>query len=154
MSDDVVERAKSALQGVTEGPWKWDGDSFSDQKPHQCPHRTRWTDHGPDLIRADTPEPDGVTPYDPSNDVITSNGYDASGLEIRMADAAFIVAARSLVPELVAEVERLQATLFVIQEARIDYDAALHNREHGGIAGDRFLNAVVAELDAVVGSNQ
>ena len=45
------------------------------------------------------------------------------------------------------EVERLQSDLFLIREARVDYGAALHRREHGGVAADRFLHAVFAVLD-------
>lgn len=107
---DVVERAKAALEGVTEGPWTWDGDTFSDAPEHKCPHGTHWTDHGPNLVRGNE---DGSTFDDWSPDamVITSNGYDASGLEVKTADAEFIMAARTLVPELVSEIERLRRIL-------------------------------------------
>ena len=63
-------------------------------------------------------------------------------------DGEFIAQARTLVPELVDEVEELQATLFLIQEARIDYDAALRRREHGAVAADRFMSTVFRALDA------
>jgi hypothetical protein len=43
--------------------------------------------------------------------LISSSGYDASNLSIDTADAEFIAAARTLVPELIAEVERLRAQL-------------------------------------------
>ncbi|MEW2483611.1 hypothetical protein AB0876_28895 [Mycobacterium sp. NPDC049093] len=95
---DVVERAKSVLAGVTGGPWTWDGDEFSDAAERKCPHGTQWTDHGPDLMSGD-------------DEVITSSGYDASDLHVNTADAEFIAQARTLVPELVAEVERLRERL-------------------------------------------
>lgn len=57
-----------------------------------------------------------------------------------------------LVPALVAEVERLRAVIFAVQEARVDYEAALRNREHGGVAADRFIRAVTAELDFTAGA--
>lgn len=88
----MVARAKAALEGVTEGPWIWDGDSFDDVHPNVCPHDNPYTDHGPHI--------DGV---------LDSEGYDGSWAHISTADAEFIAAARDLVPELVAEVERLRA---------------------------------------------
>ncbi|AEJ95293.1 hypothetical protein FDI61_gp009 [Mycobacterium phage Marvin] len=73
---DVVERAKAALEGVTEGPWTWT--------------------HGMDA-RAMVLGPDNLR--------VKLEGY---------RDAEFIASARSLVPELIAEVERHRA-----QETRI-----------------------------------
>ncbi|AXN53038.1 hypothetical protein PBI_HOMINES_52 [Mycobacterium phage Homines] len=67
---DVVERAKAALEGVTEGPWTWT--------------------HGMDA-RAMVLGPDNLR--------VKLEGY---------RDAEFIAQARTLVPELVAEVERLR----------------------------------------------
>lgn len=75
---DVVERAKAALEGVTEGPW----DAF-------------WGD-----------QCCGGTCVD--------NGHGLplhSGGDLLPRDARFIAAARSLLPELVAEVERLRHEL-------------------------------------------
>ncbi|QZE10354.1 hypothetical protein SEA_SCOOBYDOOBYDOO_3 [Mycobacterium phage ScoobyDoobyDoo] len=66
---DVVERAKAALEGTTEGPWTWT--------------------HGMDA-RAMVLGPDNLR--------VKLEGY---------RDAEFIASARSLVPELIAEVERL-----------------------------------------------
>ncbi|WNO26645.1 hypothetical protein SEA_JUNIORMINT_57 [Mycobacterium phage Juniormint] len=68
---DVVERAKAALEGVTEGPWTWT--------------------HGMDA-RAMVLGPDNLR--------VKLEGY---------RDAEFIASARSLVPELIAEAERLRA---------------------------------------------
>lgn len=106
MTDDILARAKAAMEGVTPGPWKWDGDSFADVRPAVCPHGSRWEDHGPNLIRdgIDRGLTDQSSHMDYS-DVITSNGYDASSLWIRTADAEFIAAARSLIPELIDALE-------------------------------------------------
>lgn len=94
---DVVEQAKAALEGVTCGPWKW-------------------TDHRvPDLMgRAGEP---GVYEYDV--EVLEAGHQGECGcrsactleLAVGNADRAFIAAARDLVPELVAEVERLRAVV-------------------------------------------
>ncbi|AXQ60787.1 hypothetical protein I5H32_gp087 [Mycobacterium phage EleanorGeorge] len=81
---DVVERGKAALEGVTDGPWRWDDDD--------------------DLIAAD--------PH--ARPVITVNCYNESVNVENPRDSQFIAQARSLVPELIAEVERLRA-----QETRI-----------------------------------
>jgi len=145
--DELMALAKAALQGVTPGPWTWDGDTFSDAPEYKCPHGTQWCDHGPDLVRGN---PDGSTfeEFDQANMVITSNGYDASGLEIRTADAEFIMNTRGLVPDLLDAVEELDAVLFQIEEARIDYEAALRNREHGAVAVNRFIGAVRDVLDS------
>ncbi|ASR84909.1 hypothetical protein SEA_STEVIERAY_57 [Mycobacterium phage StevieRay] len=75
---DVVERAKAALEGVTEGPWTWT--------------------HGMDA-RAMVLGPDNLR--------VKLEGY---------RDAEFIASARSLVPELIAEVERLRARETRIRE--------------------------------------
>ncbi|AVI04339.1 hypothetical protein SEA_NORMANBULBIEJR_83 [Mycobacterium phage NormanBulbieJr] len=74
---DVVERAKAALEGVTDGPWRW-GDED-------------------DLITADSH----------ARPVITVNCYNESVNVENPRDSQFIAQARSLVPELIAEVERL-----------------------------------------------
>ncbi|AVJ48287.1 hypothetical protein SEA_NUEVOMUNDO_9 [Mycobacterium phage NuevoMundo] len=68
---DAAERAKAALEGVTEGPWTWT--------------------HGMDA-RAMVLGPDNLR--------VKLEGY---------RDAEFIASARSLVPELIAEVERLRS---------------------------------------------
>ena len=112
MSDysELIARAERVQDGATEGPWTWDGDTFSDAPEHKCPHGTQWCDHGPDLVRGN---PDGSTfkEFDADNLVITSNGYDASSLEVKTADAEFITAARTLVPELVSALKEAQERL-------------------------------------------
>jgi len=118
---ELVERAKAALEGVTEEGW------LCGEDPCGCYSVAA----KPDL----------------TVQVVAEHIANK-------ADAEFIAAARSLVPELVAEVESmlrtvdgLRSTLFLIREARIDYDAALRRREHGGAAARRFVDAVVSALD-------
>lgn len=82
---DVVERALAALEGVTEGPWVAHGD------PNHHPEDPEWE------IESHAPQFD-----DPI-------GIVFAGVEQGRADAEFIAAARGLLPELVAEVERLRA---------------------------------------------
>lgn len=88
MTDDLIARAKAALEGVTEGPWRaslLDGIDYED---------------GSSCIRGGVyPDERGSTPV-----FLTSGGIDRR-------DARFIAASRTLVPELVAEVERLRGAL-------------------------------------------
>lgn len=70
---DVVQRAKQALEGVTEGPWRW-----------------------------------GIV--DDDDEYL----LDPCGVQVPTyikENTVFIAAARSLVPELIAEVERLHGLL-------------------------------------------
>lgn len=81
MSGDVVQAAKAALQGITEGPWvaEYSGEQGN------C-----------------------VIPHDAQS---TREAVAVTRLYHQQADANFIAASRSLIPELVAEVERLRAVL-------------------------------------------
>lgn len=45
-------------------------------------------------------------------------------------------------------VRPLESALAQIRTAHVEYEAALSRREHGGVAADRFIRAVVAVLDA------
>lgn len=83
---DVVARAKAALEDVTVGPWEVTGGVV-------------WC--GQVIAVPDPSDPTGQTPMP---ELLQEKICDtAPG-----ADAEFIAAARSLVPELVAEVERLR----------------------------------------------
>lgn len=93
---EILTDWKAKTDAATEGPWTWDGDSFDDADQESCPHGTEWTDHGPDLRAA-------------GEGVITSWGYDASGLRIETADAEFIAMSRSAFPRLLAAVEAIRA---------------------------------------------
>lgn len=69
MSEDVVAKARAALEGVTEGPWEFD--------PNQDDY------------------------------LVTTSTGEAVGSHHR--NTQFIAASRSLVPELVTEIERLRS---------------------------------------------
>ena len=101
---DVIARAKAALEGVTEGPWRaslLDGIDYED---------------GSSCIRGGVyPDVHGSAPV-----FLSSSGIDRR-------DARFIAAARTLVPELLAEVKRLRGALDGLAEdcdAEILYDRA------------------------------
>lgn len=81
---DVVQRAKQALEGVTEGPWEVE----------------RWEDFTGQDVSYSLPEI--------AQCIVYRNSVDCGGDK---ALAEFIAAARSLVPELVTEVERLNGLL-------------------------------------------
>lgn len=87
---DVVARARAALDGVTEGPWRWE---------FTLP-RTFDSDQ---LVG-------------PGWDAVLSAGCRGS-LHVDAADAEFIAAARSLVPELIAEVVALRERQVMLRDA-------------------------------------
>lgn len=78
MADDITDRARAALEGVTDGPWGTYGDGT-----HEVYQEPTGDDEGQYIC------------------------YQV----VRTADARFIAAARTLVPELRAEVERLRGAL-------------------------------------------
>lgn len=94
MTEDVVDRAKAALEDVTDGPWVWNRETLAG----------------------------GVGGYD---EVITPGpvecmsycygGTSIIEFENPGADKAFIAAARTLVPELVREVEALRLQVQLAQ---------------------------------------
>lgn len=88
MTDDVVSRAKSALEGVTAGPWKWERSMLSG------------SERGYDEVL--WPGPVDCMSYCYGG----TSTIDGDNLD---RDREFIAAARTLVPELVAEVECLRA---------------------------------------------
>ncbi|WP_165803292.1 hypothetical protein [Mycobacteroides abscessus] len=81
---ELVDRAKASLEGVTGGPWETrpgaTGDPTTTSASVHSGHRSI---------------------------LVSSDGYHYGYAD--KADARFIAAARQLVPELIAEVERLQA---------------------------------------------
>ena len=98
MSDnDILARAKSALDGVTDGPWVVDD--------HEDREHNRITVGAGTFLK---------TPgcYDTTDLIHEVDTYcydlDESAYITMMADAAFIAAARTLLPELIAEVEKLR----------------------------------------------
>lgn len=84
---DLVERAKAALQDVTPGPWVWDSEGYMG-----C---GQVYTEDEDLLCCNIAAPSG--------DLYPRSGYSPRD------DMKFIAAARQLVPELVAEIERLRA---------------------------------------------
>ncbi|AOT25809.1 hypothetical protein SEA_TORTELLINI_64 [Mycobacterium phage Tortellini] len=96
---DVVERAKAALEGTTEGPWGTNGSMIATG-----------------LVKVAR----GVTEFKQSIAKMDDDAYldeyeddefdgEYPPFEQKIADAEFVAQARTLVPELVAEVERLRA---------------------------------------------
>jgi len=88
MVSDTTE-GRALLAAATPGPWEWVGDSFDDE-PHVCPHDSEWCDHGPDLETvAKLPAWDDGS-ISPDTNVLSAFGYDASGINIKSADANLI----------------------------------------------------------------
>lgn len=86
---ELVARAKASLEGVTEGPW----ETVAVQgNPGYDPF------YG---VRSTCEQPRRV--------VFAQSDWEGYGNGSTKADAEFIAAARHLVPELIAEIERLQA---------------------------------------------
>lgn len=88
---NIVEQAKATLEGVTEGPWL-----VHNERGHY-----------------------GVTSITEAhaygNVAFAQSDYAGYGNGSRKADAEFIAAARTLVPELIAEIERLNALIGMIK---------------------------------------
>jgi hypothetical protein len=98
---DVVERAKAALEGITEGPWSHHISTEADTgETHEQYQANTLINSGEPLHVLTAPSSDPKFAY--VVPAITGDGPTSD------RNAEFIVAARSLVPELVAEVERLR----------------------------------------------
>lgn len=99
---DIVERAKAALEGVTEGPWVFD------------------------------PDRDDYLVSESTGEVVGSQRFNTE----------FIAAARTLVPELVAEVERLRRSEWAARgerdsmKRRLELLSADESWWVGGVWGD------------------
>jgi hypothetical protein len=104
MSPDVVARAKAALEGVTEGPWEHytapNPESDETHADYLVGTLVTLIDSGEPIhvLTAKSPDPK----YTYIVPALTGDGPTSA------VNAEFIAAARSLVPELVAEVERLR----------------------------------------------
>lgn len=84
---DVVERAKAALEGATDGPWFFiPGD-----------------DEEASVISEGEQLPDPIT----VGGITFNPGYSVA-VDLRNGDAEFIAASRNLIPELIAELEKLR----------------------------------------------
>lgn len=88
---DIVARAKAALESVTDGPW--------------VVNREGWAciSSGSDSVFHGY--------FEGSCGDCGDEIHDAASVAISIEDAEFIAAARTLVPELVAEVEKLRAVI-------------------------------------------
>jgi len=103
MSEDLITRAETLLEGVTPGPWEWhskyrrmDGESYAEVL---YPGNVKCMSHC----------------YGGSSTI------DGDNLD---KDAEFIAAARTLVPELLAEVKRLREQLDGLHEEwGLQYDS-------------------------------
>lgn len=118
----VTQQARELLAGITPGPWGHE-EAFS--ASFVCAGDASRTVAESWIVRLD----------------------NRPGRVKDKRDAEFIAASPQLVAELADEVERLRGTLFLIQEAHVDYDAALNRREHGAVAAGRFMRTVFDALD-------
>lgn len=128
VSGDVVARAKAALVGVTDGPWLW-------TSPRYGVPTLEGRAGDPELYRYDTE----VLEVDHHGECGCRSACELE-LTVSDADKAFIAAARDLVPELVAEVERLRA----IVDGRVvldrEYtDEELRNSPYVGVVQDAVV---------------
>lgn len=110
---DIVERAKAALEGVTEGPWYSTGGVV-------------WF---VDVIAV----PD---PSDPSGQTSMPEQVQEKVCDTSEGDAEFIAASRQLVPELVAEVERLRAEIERLRNVVVDAAISQHREALKGMPDD------------------
>ena len=94
---DIIERAKAALEGVTEGPWKWS---------RNCQRLEGGKDGYGEVI---APGPVDCMSH-------CYGGTSTIEFENEPHDAEFIAAARTLVPELIAEIERVRARIPVPED--------------------------------------
>lgn len=99
---DIVDRAKASLEGVTEGPWQHctAPSNDSDESHAEWLAGTLLGDgEALHVLIAESPDPKFayIVP------VVTGDGPTSA------RNAEFIAAARQLIPELVAEIERLEA---------------------------------------------
>ncbi|QBI97429.1 hypothetical protein SEA_FANCYPANTS_93 [Mycobacterium phage Fancypants] len=95
---DVVERAKAALEGVTEGPWETSVHAMPGATVDEWYVREITHTFDPNMHRLNVLKVRGAT-----------HAARQCCWPPTVADAEFIASARSLVPELIAEVERLRS---------------------------------------------
>ena len=130
LGGDVVEVAKAALIGVTDGPWRWALRPEGEWGPisDQLVSETSRSQHGGMTYGGESSYPTAVLSAYPNDDQTVDFSYDRE-------NAHFIALSRTLVPELVSEVERLRAEVERVREliqegARVeDIAAALGDHE-------------------------
>lgn len=101
MSDDIVTRAKAALDGITESHWVVEVNENGDPIGHFDDSEDNW-------------DPEAWFDVDGPN-----GGWIAHVGEA--ADARFVAAARTLVPELVAELMAARAELALTRDSFCDH---------------------------------
>lgn len=102
---DILDRAKAALEGTTEGPWGTDGELIASDLLVESPGVTSYKHGIANMVTDDYAEEDaaegetygGSEPWRPYGQM--------------EADARFIAESRTLVEDLVAEVQRLRGEL-------------------------------------------
>lgn len=109
---DVVERAKAALEGVAPLPWTVDPDAYYLSDDDGMDNDRYWDVDGP------------------------NGGWMAHCQDLPAAQ--FVAASRSLVPELVAELESARSEARALRSQLIDSDSAL-------AASESYLSREVAE---------
>ncbi|ASZ74453.1 hypothetical protein I5H97_gp079 [Mycobacterium phage Wachhund] len=127
---DVVERAKAALEGVTEGPWETSVHAMPGATVDEWYVREITHTFDPNMHRLNVLKVRGAT-----------HAARQCCWPPTVADAEFIASARSLVPELIAEVERLRA-----QETRIR--ELCEDPSHGPLYPYKILDALDTEGEA------
>lgn len=121
--DDVVRRAREALDGIT--PGKWEADHYFHRKTHA------WT----------------VSEVDPVS-VVEGNGD--GGIRTSKADADFIATAPDLVRELCAEVEKMRAE---VQRQREGDWSKLSRTLHNAETERDRLRTAVAQVRTLANSD-
>lgn len=107
MSDDLVTRTEAMLEGVTEGPWEvvWERP----EGEYVCEPPYAYAIYGP----ADHATLDSAGC---SDDYKAQYGHQITEIVgLSDADAEFFAGARQLVPELLAEVQKLHAAIEAIK---------------------------------------
>lgn len=142
---DVVGRSKAALEGITEGPWEHRVGP-EDETPAEYFNGTLINSGEPlHVLIAPSVEPQFayVVP------AITGDGPGSA------RNAEFIAQARTLVPELVAEIERLRATVEQVRELADGWmaDAGPESKAHN-VFGEQVVTvkfaaeSILAALEA------
>lgn len=142
-TNDIVDRAKAALAGVTPGPWTHHTapSADSDETPAQyCANTLAGNGDPLHVLTAASPDPRFayVVP------ALTGDGPTSA------INAEFIAQARELVPELIAEVERLQGAAKtlgkIIEDTLTDVKNATNSQDLIGEDGDGDWMAVFERL--------
>lgn len=135
MSDDVIARAEAALEGVSEGDWGVDPYPHYDLDDWQTDNFSSLT--AEELASAAYYDVDG------------GNGEWIAHCGER-ADAEFIAAARSLLPELVAELKTTRAQLAAIDALAGKWETVVElGTGNPSIVARAFAAEIRAAMEAV-----